>query len=446
MKKEIKIKYKIGVIGKAGRSKGIPEKLRKAAEVVGKEIATQGCILVTGACMGVSHIAAKAASDKKGLILGYSPAKNLKTHIEPPISYPYPPENMELIFTGWGKVGRNVLSISECDGIICIGGGMGTLNEFSIAAHEGKIIGILTGLGGFVEKILPEIENQVPEKAGAILIKDKNPRRLVKKVVQEIQKRKEEIRKEIPITFKNKKGEQLVGIFHLPYKEKPPLVVLIHGFGSSKTRRRFVRLARVLQKEGIAVFRFDFAGCGDSEGKLEETTIKKQIDDLDSALKAIFKEADLDPNKIVFVAESLGAIVGVLYKNRFNIPLKTIVFWAPAFCQKKLLGGWYTEEQMRKCKKRKYLTYKDKKIGWEYLKENINKDYTHALKKINLPILILHGRKDQKVPIEFSKKLAKTHKNIKLIELDTNHKFEDYYSQQKLIRETVRWIKKYLKI
>jgi uncharacterized protein (TIGR00725 family) len=165
MEKEVKIKYKIGVMGKANRSKEVPDKLAKAAKIIGQEIARQGCILVTGACMGVPHIAAKAASDEKGLILGFSPAKDLKRHIEPHTSYPYPPENMELIFTGYGKIGRNVLSISECDGVICVGGGMGTLNEFSIAAHEGKVIGILEGLGGFVEKILPAIESQVSKKS-----------------------------------------------------------------------------------------------------------------------------------------------------------------------------------------------------------------------------------------------------------------------------------------
>lgn len=444
MEKEVKMKYKIGVMGKAGRSKGIPDKLVKAAKAIGQEIARQGCILVTGACMGVSHIAAKAASDEKGLILGFSPAKDLRGHIEPHISYPYPPENMELIFTGYGKVGRNILSISECDGVICVGGGMGTLNEFSIAAHEGKVIGILEGLGGFVEKILPKIESQVSEKAGAILVKDKNPKRLVKKVIQEIQTRKGRVRKEIPITFQNKRGEQLMGVFHLPQKEKPPLVILIHGFGGSKSKRNLVGLARTLQKEEIAVFRFDFAGCGDSEGELENTTVKREIDDLDAAMKAIFKEADLDSTKVAFVAESLGATVAALYKNQFNVTLKTMIFWAPAFCQKKLLRIWQTEKELKKWKKRGYVIHKDKKMGLEYLRENKDKDYTPALGKINLPILILHGREDETVPIEFSEKLVKKYKNIEMVKLNSNHKFEDYCEQQKLIRETVKWIKKYL--
>ena len=177
------MKYKIGVMGKAGRSKGIAENLVKSAEIVGREITRQGCILVTGGCMGVSEIATKGTLGEKGETLWYSPAKNLKEHIEPPISYPYPPENVKVIFTGIGKVGRNVLSITESDGVIFIGGGIGTLNEFSIATHEGKVMGILEGMGSFVEEIAERIEKEGNEKGG-VLIRDRDPKRLVEKVIK----------------------------------------------------------------------------------------------------------------------------------------------------------------------------------------------------------------------------------------------------------------------
>ncbi len=99
---------------------------------------------------------------------------------------------MDSIFTNLDKIGRNVLSIIECDGIICIGGGIGTLNEFSIAAREGKVIGVLEVFGSLIKKILPEIESQISEKSGIVVIKDRSPKRLVRKrkVIQEVEKRK----------------------------------------------------------------------------------------------------------------------------------------------------------------------------------------------------------------------------------------------------------------
>jgi len=67
------------------------------------------------------------------------------------------------------------------------------------------------------------------------------------------------------------------------------------------------------------------------------------------------------------------------------------------------------------------------------------------LSKIQVPILIIHGEKDKAVPLRFSKFLAKSHQNIKLILLSgAEHKFEDYFAQKKLIKITAEWFKEKL--
>ena len=394
------------------------------------------------------QIAAQAGAKEKGIILSYSPAKNLKEHLEPPISYPYPAKNTELIFTGQGKIGRNVLSILECDGVIFIGGGIGTLNEFSIAYHEGKIIGILEVVGSIIEKIL-KMEEDFKGGAGkeikAKIVKDKNPKKLVEKVLEEIKKRKEEKRKEISITFKNERGKELVGVLHLPEKGKPPLVIICHGFQNSKTDRKFIKLARVLQKEGICVFRFDFEGCGDSEGDPKEITIKNEVADLNSAFKTVQNEFDLDLKRVAFVGASLGNVVTSLLLKQYKISAKTLVFWSQAFNQRELLKNWYSKEDIREIMKKGVIYKGDKKIGKNYFLENKNKDYSSALSELKLPILIIHGKEDKDVPLKFSQQLKRKSKNISLIVLPkANHKFDDFQSQEELVRHTQKWLRKYL--
>jgi len=396
----------------------------------------------------VPQIAAQAGAKEKGIILSYSPAKNLKEHLEPPISYPYPAKNTELIFTGQGKIGRNVLSILECDGVIFIGGGIGTLNEFSIAYHEGKIIGILEVVGSIIEKIL-KMEEDFKGGAGkeikAKIVKDKNPKKLVEKVLEEIKKRKEEKRKEISITFKNERGKELVGVLHLPEKGKPPLVIICHGFQNSKTDRKFIKLARVLQKEGICVFRFDFEGCGDSEGDPKEITIKNEVADLNSAFKTVQNEFDLDLKRVAFVGASLGNVVTSLLLKQYKISAKTLVFWSHAFNQRELLKNWYSKEDIREIMKKGVIYKGDKKIGKNYFLENKNKDYSSALSELKLPILIIHGKEDKDVPLKFSQQLKGKSKNISLIVLPkANHKFDDFQSQEELVRHTQKWLRKYL--
>jgi uncharacterized protein (TIGR00725 family) len=139
--------------------------LRKARDV-GKEISSRGCFLVTGACPGIPYEAAKAAKESGGFTIGFSPASNLAEHVR---RYKYPEEYLDfIVFTGMGLKGRNVPLVRSCDGIIVIDGGMGTLNEFTIAIDEGKTIGVLEGSGGITD-LIPEILKSLTKKKSKIV-------------------------------------------------------------------------------------------------------------------------------------------------------------------------------------------------------------------------------------------------------------------------------------
>ena len=250
------------------------------------------------------------------------------------------------------------------------------------------------------------------------------------------------------IVVKNKNDNQLVGILHLPEGiDEFPLVIICHGFGKTKTEKKFIRLARALTKENIACFRFDFEGCGDSEGDFKKITIENQVQDLGLVFDKIKKRKEIDANNISFVGYSMGALICSLFvaKNKAIQP-NTIVMWAPAFNQKELLKIWNTPERLREWKEQGCLYTKGKELiqGIDYLQENEDKDYSSILSKIKSPLIIFHGQEDEAVPVSFSKELEKNYSNIKLsIILEADHRFEDYYIQQKLISETILWIKKF---
>jgi len=254
---------------------------------------------------------------------------------------------------------------------------------------------------------------------------------------------------EKPIILKNKRGKQLVGILHLPRgRKKWPLIVICHGFAGIKTGSggKYVRLARDLESKKIACFRFDFEGCGDSEGDLEGVTVKRCVFDLESVMKWVLRQENINKNKIAFLGSSFGVIIATLLITKTKFPAKTAVFWNPALNQRKLFPFWYTKKDLRIWKKRGYIIRKENKIGISYLRENEKKDYSSVLSQISVPILLIHGQKDETVPLKFSKKLAREHRNIQLkIYPGANHKFEDYYIQKRLVKDTLNWFLKFLK-
>jgi len=70
-------------------------------------------------------------------------------------------------------------------------------------------------------------------------------------------------------------GGRLAAALHLPEAgQRPwPCVVTAHGLLSSKDSDKYVQIGEVFTQAGIAVCRFDFRGCGESQGNLAETTV-----------------------------------------------------------------------------------------------------------------------------------------------------------------------------
>jgi len=85
------------------------------------------------------------------------------------------------------------------------------------------------------------------------------------------------------------------------------------------------------------------------------------------------------------------------------------------------------------------------KIPYKYLEERKAVNQKELLSKIKMPVLILHGDKDDKVPLETSKKAIKfLPKGSKLEVLEgAGHDLEENYD--KVIRLTINWFKNNLK-
>ena len=181
------MKYQICVSGAA--SGATVEASHQLAYDLGAAIANSGKTLTTGATVGLPWFAAKgffSTIERKGVSVGFSPANTFREHVK---VYKLPIVEFDYInFTGMDYVGRDVYLVRSSDAVITVGGRMGSLHELSTALECNKVVAILLGSGGladFVSSLLEKIE--APNAKD--IIYDTDPVRLVRKVVEALDKR-----------------------------------------------------------------------------------------------------------------------------------------------------------------------------------------------------------------------------------------------------------------
>jgi uncharacterized protein (TIGR00725 family) len=135
----------IAVIGRAqqGADDVVPEVALTTAHEVGRLIAEQGAVLVSGGTTGVMEAASRGAREAHGLTIGVLPG------IERGTANPYVDIALP---TGLGTA-RNLIYTRGCDAVIMIGGGAGTLNELTIAYQGRRNVVVIEGTGGWADRI-----------------------------------------------------------------------------------------------------------------------------------------------------------------------------------------------------------------------------------------------------------------------------------------------------
>lgn len=257
--------------------------------------------------------------------------------------------------------------------------------------------------------------------------------------------------KKINVVFKNE-GQKIVGILHSPDKQNPPIIIMCHGFTGTKgnIHDKFYKSAKKLCESGFAVLRFDFRGSGESEGEFVNVTVSSEANDLKAAIEFMQKQGY---EKIGVVGSSLGGAISVIgYDER----VKAMVLWNPVtnLSQTFIDSNFIPKENVQRLEKDGFIIFRDNytgkefKIGKKFWREIETVDVKNYLKKVECPILILHGNKDTVVPLKQSEDAMKIIKsNVKELEVisGAEHGFYEPLYEKEVINFTLGWFNKWLK-
>ena len=224
-------------------------------------------------------------------------------------------------------------------------------------------------------------------------------------------------------------GLKLKAVLHIPATDLWPVVILCHGFLSHKDSSKYKHLAQVFAQESIATMRFDFRGCGESEGLLSESSISRRWRDLQRVIEATAGLEDFD-GRLGLLGSSLGGYLALLESSRNSQVLCTAVWSTPSHLLDlaKRLPEVSPVEFSQQC-------YEDL-LTVELLTRVGNVRH----------VLIVHGLEDQQVPPKHGSSLYEVLAEPKALHMlkGADHRFSAQESREEAVRLTMEWFKKYL--
>ena len=197
------------------------------------------------------------------------------------------------------------------------------------------------------------------------------------------------------------------------YQKNHDYIVFLHGFMSDLEGKKPKKFLNFAKKNRLGFLALEYSGHGKSSGKFTNGNISKWTKETSLLIKKIVKI-----NKIILVGSSMGAWISL---NQFKIFKKQI---------KGFMGIGSAPEFLEKLMWNKF----SKKVKTTIIKNGIynlkHGDYTYPLTlqlikdgrknkvlnkqiKSKLKITMIHGQKDEVVPVSYSKKVLKIFRNSK---------------------------------
>lgn len=219
------------------------------------------------------------------------------------------------------------------------------------------------------------------------------------------------------INFLNSRGENIAGLLNIASKAddlKNPIVIVCHGFSSNKYGSAG-DLSNRLNKAGISSLRFDFWGHGESDGNFEDITLSEGVDDILAALKFLTSK---EYSNIGLLGTSFGGACAIVAASKIT-GLKALGLRSPVADYGERAMMTMTPEQIGDWREKGFSIYtsgdgRQLKLKYNFYNDFKNNKGFEAAKNIKIPTCIIHGSKDESVPIELSKKLHKIIVNSKL--------------------------------
>lgn len=194
------------------------------------------------------------------------------------------------------------------------------------------------------------------------------------------------------------------------------IAILMHGFQGDRgyhPGKLLYDVSHKLNEAGLATLRFDFAGCGRSDGEFVNMTVPGEI--LDGMAIIDFVRTKVKAKKIYLVGHSQGGVVASMLAGYYRDIINKLVLMAPAATLK-------DDALKGECQGTKYdpnhiplkVSVHGQDVGGQYFRTAQLLPIYETAQHFTGPTLIIHGLADTVVSPEASRKYNVILANSKL--------------------------------
>ena len=221
------------------------------------------------------------------------------------------------------------------------------------------------------------------------------------------------------------------------YKKKP-YVIFLHGFMSDLEGEKPKKILKFCNSKKIGFLAMEYSGHGKSTGKFTKGNISKWTDEVRISIKKIIKK-----KKFILVGSSMGSWISLNQFKFFNNQILGFlgIGSAPEFLENLI---WKKFNNKMKNEIRKKGIYNLKNGNYEYpityqlIKDGRKNKILNKKIKNKIYVTMMHGKKDEVVPVNYSRKVLKVFKNAykKLLVIKNgDHSLSSKRNLNKIIKE-----------
>ena len=198
--------------------------------------------------------------------------------------------------------------------------------------------------------------------------------------------------------FPNARGERLAALLDLPEAAPRAYAVFAHCFTCGKDSHAASRIARALNRQGIAVLRFDFTGLGASDGEFANTNFTSNIADLVAAANHL-RQAHGAPQ--LLIGHSLGGAAVLAAAAEIPDARAVITIGAPSDPGHVThLFGAQLADIEAKGEVEVSLAGRPFRVQRQFLEDVTHQKLTERIAKLRKALLVLHAPGDDTVGID----------------------------------------------